>query len=352
MTVESWDVVEWGKPLQRRIREAPVPVGEQVLLRVSHCGVCHSDLHVQDGYFDLGGGKKLDLGARGLQLPVTLGHEIVGEVVAVGDAAHGVAIGQRYLVNPWLGCGVCALCLAEHDNLCAKGTAIGINLPGGFASHVLVPRPRYLVDIEGLDPASAAPLACSGVTTYAAARKLLPIPKEDWVGVLGCGGLGLTAISMLRALGHERIVACDIDDAKVQAGIARGAQAGCNLGGEDGGKRLVQAAGGQLCGLLDFVGSEATAAMAFACLRKGGRYVVCGLMGGQAKVPVALLALREIRLQGSYVGGPGDLRELVDLVKAGRFALAAVTERPLHEAQASLTALAQGKVVGRQVLLA
>ena len=348
--MESWDVVEWGKPLQQRVREVPQPEGTQVLLRVSHCGVCHSDLHVQEGFFDLGGGKKLDLGARGLKLPVTLGHEIVGEVVALGDAVRDIVVGRRYLVNPWTGCGRCALCLADRDNLCATGPAIGVNLPGGFASHVLVPRPKYLVDIDGLDPAQAAPLACSGLTTYAAARKLQPIIADEWVAVLGCGGLGLTAIAMLRALGPERIIACDIDDAKVEAGIARGARSGCNIA-EDGARKLTQAAGGQLYGLLDFVGSAATSSLAFPCLRKGGRYIVCGLMGGQAQIPVALLALREIELHGSYVGSPVDLQELVLLAKSGRLQLAPVTQRPLHEAQASLTSLAEGKVIGRQVLV-
>jgi len=348
--MESWDVVEFGKPLQKRVREVPQPTGSQVLLRVSHCGVCHSDLHVQEGFFDLGGGKKLDLGARGLKPPVTLGHEIVGEVVALGDEVRDVTIGRRYLVNPWTGCGQCALCLADRDNLCAAGLALGVNLPGGFANHVLVPRAKYLVDIDGLDPAMAAPLACSGVTTYAAAMKLQPLSPDDWVAVLGCGGLGLSAIAVLAALGHQRIIACDIDDVKIEAGLARGAQVGCNIT-EDGAAKLTKAAGGQLYGLLDFVGSGATASLVFPCLRKGGRYVVCGLMGGQAHVPLALLALREIELHGSYVGSPTDLNELVQLAKAGRFPLARVTERPLRDAQASLTSLAEGKVIGRQVLV-
>ena len=347
--MESWDVVEWGKPLQQRMREAPAPTGTQVLLRVSHCGVCHSDLHVQEGFFDLGGGNKLDL-TRGLKLPLTLGHEIVGDVVAVGEGATEIAIGRRYLVNPWMGCGQCELCAREQDNLCARTTALGIHAPGGFATHVLVPRTKYLVEIDGLDPALAAPLACSGITTYAAAKKLMPIGAGEWVAVLGCGGLGLSAIGVLRALGHERIVACDIDDAKVQAGVGRGASVGCNIGIE-GAAGVLKATGGPLYGILDFVGSGATAALAIPTLRRGGRYVVCGLMGGQFPLPVASLALREISLAGSYVGSPADLRELVALAKSGRFELAAVTQRPISEAQASLTALTEGKVIGRQVLV-
>lgn len=349
--MESQDIVEWGRPLQKRIREAPPqPRGTQVLVRVSHCGVCHSDVHVQEGFFDLGGGNKLNFVGR-LPLPVTPGHEIVGTVLAAGEAAQGVTLGAQVLVNPWVGCGQCALCRDDHDNLCAKGLALGIQLPGGFATHVLAPHPKYLHAIDGLDPALAAPLACSGVSTYSAAKKLLPIGADDWVAVIGCGGLGLAAISALRALGHARILACDVDGAKLQAAQAWGAQATCDIR-EDGARRILAAAGGPLYGMLDFVGLTTTFELAAPTLRKGGRYVVCGLMGGLGSVSVVMLALREHSLMGSYVGSPRDLRELVALAQAGKLKMGNVTTRPLGEAQAALQDLVQGKVVGRQVLLA
>jgi D-arabinose 1-dehydrogenase-like Zn-dependent alcohol dehydrogenase len=349
--MDSWDITEWGKPLQHRVREAPVPTGTQVLVRVSHCGVCHSDVHVQEGYFDLGGGQRMSFAERGFTLPQTLGHEIVGEVIAAGDQASGVKLGTRVLVNPWVGCGECALCLSDQDNLCAKGRALGVNLPGGFASHVLVPRPKYLVDIAGLDPALAAPLACSGVTTYRAAKKLQPIDPQDWVAVIGCGGLGLAAISALRALGHERILACDLDARKTEVALAWGATAACTIEA-DAGKRIVAAAGGPLYGMLDFVGSDATAALSQSALRKGGRYVVCGLFGGQLKLSTAMLALREQSVQGSYCGSPQDLRELVALAQSGKLRLGNVKPRPMAEAQQGLEDLAAGRVIGRQVLVA
>jgi len=288
--------------------------------------------------------------ARGVKLPLTLGHEIVGEVVDFGEEVQGIARGARYLVNPWTGCGSCALCRSNRDNLCAATVSLGVNVPGGFATHVLVPRPKYLVDIAGLDPALAAPLACSGVTTFSAARKLLPIDPEEWVAVIGCGGVGLTAIAVLRALGHEKIVACDIDDSKIEAGLGRGALVGCNIS-QDGAKRLLATAGGQLYGMLDFVGSPSTFALVVPCLRRGGRYVVCGLFGGEAHVALAILALREIDVHGSFVGSPADLAELVELAKSGRLQLAQVTQRPLDEAQDSLASLVAGKVIGRQVLV-
>jgi D-arabinose 1-dehydrogenase-like Zn-dependent alcohol dehydrogenase len=349
--MDSWDIVEWGKPLQHRVREAPTPAGTQVLVRVTHCGVCHTDVHVQDGHFDLGGGRRMSFAELRFPLPATPGHEIVGEVVAAGLAAGTVQVGARVLVNPWLGCGECALCRSDQDNLCAKGRALGVNLPGGFASHVLVPQPKYLVDIAGLDPALAAPLACSGVTTYRAAKKLQPIDPQEWVAVIGCGGLGLAAISTLRALGHNRILACDVEPRKTEAALAWGAEAVCTLDA-DAGKRITGAAGGPVYGILDFVGNDATVALSQSALRRGGRYVVCGLFGGELKASSTMLALRELSVQGSYCGSPQDLRELVALARSGKLRLGNVKPRPMAEAQQALEDLVAGRVIGRQVLVA
>lgn len=346
--MKSYDVTEWGRPLQARLRDTPAPKGREVLLRLTHCGVCHSDIHVRDGYFDLGGGKKLSLGDRGLKLPVTLGHEPLGVVEAVGEAVTGARPGQTYLVNPWIGCGACRMCAANRDNLCQNMRALGIALPGGFATHLLIPDPRYLVNVDGLDPALAAPLACSGVTTYSAAKKLQPVDPEDWVAVLGCGGLGLMALAVLRALGHERVIACDIDDAKIAVARERGAAATCNLKSE-GLKRLAEIAPAGIYGMLDFVGMPSTVALA-PSMRKGGRFVLCGLIGGEASLPIPVFGMREIAILGSAVGTTQDIVELVALVKQGRMQLPAVERRPLAMAEQSLVDLAAGKVRGRVVL--
>ena len=347
--MKSYDVVDWGKPLQARSRETPAPTGTEVVLKLTHCGVCHTDVHVRDGYYDLGGGKKLSLGERGYTLPLTPGHEPVGEVAAIGDAVQGVAVGKRYLVNPWIGCGACAMCAADKDNLCQKMRPLGMGLWGGFATHVLIPHPKYLVDIEGLEPAEAAPLACSGLTTYSAIKKLMPIDPADWIALIGCGGLGLMALAVLRGLGHDRVVACDIDDAKLAAARAAGARDTCNLKTQ-GFKHLLGVAGGQLYGALDFVGSAETVGLAVPVLRKGGRFVVCGLMGGAASVPIPILALREIAIIGSAVGNTPDLVDLVAMVKRGDLRVPKVERRPLSAVDKSLDDLAAGRVIGRVVL--
>ena len=108
--MHSFDVCECGAPLQRMERDTPEPKGTDVVLKVLAAGVCHSDLHIWDGYYDIGGGQKLRLQDRGVKLPLTMGHENVGEVVAVGPDAKGVKVGDVRLIHPWMGCGECIVC--------------------------------------------------------------------------------------------------------------------------------------------------------------------------------------------------------------------------------------------------
>ena len=108
--MKSYDVAECGAPLKLFERPTPQPTGSEVLLRVLAAGICHSDIHIWEGHYDLGGGKKLKLTERGVTLPLTMGHETVGEIVALGPEAKDVKIGDKRLVFPWLGCGSWAVC--------------------------------------------------------------------------------------------------------------------------------------------------------------------------------------------------------------------------------------------------
>ena len=347
--MKSYDVTQWGKPLQFAVRETPSPGAHEVLMRLTFCGVCHSDVHIREGYFDMGGGVKNVLAERGMKLPLVLGHEPIGVVAAVGSAVTGIRVGATYLVNPWIGCGKCPACLRGQDNLCPTMAAMGMVRPGGFATHLLVPDARYLVDVTGIAPEQAAVLACSGVTAYSAAAKLAAPQDGQWVGVIGCGGLGLIGIAILKALGHRQIIACDIDDGKLEAARAAGVSQLLNL--KTGGPaQLLAMSGGGLAGLIDFVGAPTTSALALPSLQKGGRMVSVGLFGGAATIPLVALAMREVALMGSAVGSTAQIRELVALVQSGKLALPAVQVRPLAQAEQSLRDLEAGRVTGRIVL--
>ncbi|MEZ5688309.1 MAG: alcohol dehydrogenase catalytic domain-containing protein [Caenibius sp.] len=159
--MKLWSVVENNKPLQCIERPDPVPTGKQVLIEVTHCGVCHSDLHFVHGEFDLGGGQVLKITDRGVTLPCAPGHEIVGRVAALGPGATGVAVGDERIVYPWVGCGTCELCLSDNENLCYQPRGIGVIQDGGFGSHLIVPDASYLFPFGDIDPAVAATFACS-----------------------------------------------------------------------------------------------------------------------------------------------------------------------------------------------
>src|ERR1700747_2360059 len=106
--MESYDVTEWGQPLQKAVRATPVPTGTEVLLKLKYCGVCHSDVHIRDGYFELGGSKRFHMSERGMRPPLTLGHEPYGTIIAAGPDAGNLPIGTDRLVYPWIGCGACS----------------------------------------------------------------------------------------------------------------------------------------------------------------------------------------------------------------------------------------------------
>lgn len=345
MRMRSFQVCECGAPLHVSERETPKPEGAQVLLKMLAAGVCHSDLHIWDGYFDLGGGKRFYVKERGCVPPFTLGHEPFGVVEAVGPRAKGVKVGQKRLVYPWIGCGRCAVCKAGHDNYCVSGSRfLGVNRAGAYSTHLLVPDAKYLIDAAGVDESFACTLACSALTAYSAAAKLPPLGAKDEVAVIGCGGLGLIALSLLRARGAKNVVACDIDDAKLAVAAKLGARRTVNTGNDA--KEKLQG----IAAALDFVGSSATAGLGIAALRKGGRYVICGLYGGELVHPLPPIAQRAIGIVGSYVGSLQELKEVVALAKKRKLRPLPVQTRPAAQANAALEDLKAGRVVGRVVL--
>jgi D-arabinose 1-dehydrogenase-like Zn-dependent alcohol dehydrogenase len=351
----SYQFMEHGKPLQKVLQDTPKPTGTQVLVRITRSGVCHSDLHIWDGYFEMGGGKRFYVKDRGCVPPFTLGHEPFGIVEEFGSSVSRIdkklKRGQKKLVYPWIGCGKCAICASGQDNYCVSGSRfLGVNRPGAYASHVLIPHPKYLVDSSGIDDAFAATLACSGLTTYSATAKLPDLGPKDWVAVIGCGGLGLVCVSVLRAKGVKNIIACDIDPDKLEAAKKLGAKLTLDSRAPDATQKLAALAMGSLAGAIDLVGMPATAALGLGALRKGGRYVLCGLFGGELVHPLPPFAQRAIGLVGSYVGNLQELKEVVALAKKKKLKPTPVTTRPAGEVTEILENLKAGRVLGRVVL--
>jgi len=348
--VKSYDVCECGAPLRLMERPTPKPAGTEVLLKVIAAGVCHSDLHIWDGYYELGDGKKLRLEDRGVKLPLTMGHENIGEVVALGPGAKGVKVGDRMLVHPWMGCGECKVCKRGDEQLCLKPRSLGVFSAGGYSDHLMVPHPRYLFDIGDLPPERAAPLACSGITTYGALKKVGPVLFEEPVVIIGAGGLGLMCLGLLQAMGGKGAIVVDIDPAKREAAKKAGAKAVIDGAAPDAARQIAEATGGGAWAVIDLVGSAATTRLGADSLIKGGKLVVVGLFGGDITVPTPHFPLRAMTVQGSYVGSLTEIAELLDLVRKKGLPPIPVATRPLAEVNAALNDLRSGKVVGRVVL--
>jgi len=347
MQVHRQSLTAYGAPLCETVIEAPQPKGTEVLVRIARCGVCHSDLHMQDGYFLLGDGKQLDVRA-GRTLPFTLGHEIAGAVEAAGPDAD-IAPGTKGAVYPWIGCGHCPACKVGDENICASPRHLGIAVDGGYATHVLIPHRRYLIDYAPLSPSYAGALMCSGLTAYAALKRLADRAERAPLLLVGLGGVGLMGLALARAMYGSAPFVADIDAKKREAALAQGAQAAFDPTDPNARKALLKASGG-IYAAVDFAGSDKSLNFATGVLAKGGKVVVTGLIGGAYSTAVAMFALKAMCIEGTQTGTLAEARELLDLVRAKNIAPPPIAERPLGQASATLDDLRAGKIVGRVML--
>jgi propanol-preferring alcohol dehydrogenase len=276
-----------------------------------------------------------------------MGHEVLGRLVAKGPDApiSDSEIGKTFLVYPWLGCGKCDICLRDEENYCPKPESLGVFRPGGYAEKCLVPHPKHLVDVTGIDPTLAATYACSGITAYSALTKIDIDKAKETLLIMGLGGVGLSGLQVAHALGFKNIVVADIDPAKRELALANGARQAIDPREADAAAKVAGAAGA-----VDFVGAKATSEFAIASLRKGGTYVVVGLFGGDITLSIPPIVLRAITIRGSYVGNLKELKELIALVRAGKVKPMPVETVSLNGVNEALDRLRAGKVQGRLVI--
>jgi D-arabinose 1-dehydrogenase-like Zn-dependent alcohol dehydrogenase len=342
-------LVKFGAPLCETIIDAPKPQGGEVLVKIERCGLCHSDLHIQDGYADLGGGKKLDT-TRGMTLPFTLGHEIAGVVVDVGPDAPQDLIGTKKAVFPWIGCGRCRDCLAGDENLCVKNRFVGVSIDGGFASHVLVPDAKYLLDYDPLPTNVAATLMCSGITAYGALKRLVDRPRQRNLLLIGLGGVGMMGVSLAQAIFKQPITVADLNPAARETALQNGAAAAYDPSEPDIVKRIVKETEGGFDGVVDFAGNDKSMNFAISCVARGGKVVVSGLMGGQFSLPMVQWIYKRMTIEGFMTGTLDEGRELMALARAGKIKPPPMKEEPMADVQKWIDELRAGRVVGRIML--
>jgi propanol-preferring alcohol dehydrogenase len=321
---------------------APRPGPGEVLLRVLAAGVCRTDLSLlRDG---------------AAHVPVTLGHEIAGEVVAHGPGVRTPAIGTAVAVYELIGCGTCAACRRGEDNICrqAPPQVPGITRDGGMAEQVVVPA-RNLVGLGGLAPAQAAPLTDAGMTALHAIERGRPwLGPEAVAVVVGIGGLGHLALQFIAATAHVRTIAVDVDASRLDLARRLGADHGVRSG-EHAAQHIVEANGGRPVDVVfDFVGSQATLDLAAAVTARGGAILLTGGGSGRlcvtARVGTGQGLEREVMLLHTFGGSRADLARALAFAREGRVRTH-IRRYALADAQRALADLAAGAVLGRAVLV-
>jgi D-arabinose 1-dehydrogenase-like Zn-dependent alcohol dehydrogenase len=235
------------------------------------------------------------------------------------------------------------MCPAHHHHL-------GIAVDGGFATHVLVPHPRYLLEHTPLQPGFAGPLMCSGLTAYAALKRLTDRASRGPVLLVGLGGVGMMGLALARVLFSKPPLVADIDAEKRQAALAAGAGQAFDSADPQARKAVMTATGGGALAVCDFVGSEKSLQFSTGVLARGGKVVVTGLLGGSFSIAAAMIAIKAITIEGSLTGTLSEARELIALARAGKIPSIPIQNRPLERAQDALDDLRAGRVVGRTVL--
>lgn len=345
-------VKEFGKPLVVEEVPTPEPKDREVLVKILGAGICHTDVHIWKG----------DWAAGGLppRLPFIISHELVGEVVAKGDKVpDNIKVGEKVLVYAWGWTRDDEWVIRGLGHLNDYPLHLGVTTEGGLREYFLVPDYRFLVNVEGLDDLPAvAPLGCAGLTTYRAAKKVLPfLGVDDYIVVVGLGGLGAYQIQWLRALApYVNVVGVDVKDEAIDF-VTRIVKldAAVNPAKVDPIKTIMEITKGRGAKVvIDLVANAKTIGTYLNALSKTGVYLLVGMMGVEATIgPLVPFIASEKSILSTVVG---TLQEQIEVVKATKRGMVnykgIITKRlKLEEATEALEALEKGKAVGRQVVV-
>lgn len=300
--------VRFYAPGDLRLENLPIPkIGEnEILVKVSGCGICHSDLHILQGELPLP------------RTPITLGHEVGGYVEKVGKCVEDVSEGEKVLVYGGWGCGTCDFCIRGEEQLCNVLSWMGIGADGGYAEYLRVPSKRYLVPLKKLDPAISAPLTDAALTAYRAVRKACEsLPISETIVIIGVGGLGQFGVQFAKLRGYK-VVAVDLSEKKLEIAKDLGAEITLNPREGDFFNLISDFTGGKNAGaVIDFVGTDESLSMALNFLGKSGKLVLVGIGGGQISMTWNPAYPSELVYTTVYWGSLPELREVVEIAERG-----------------------------------
>jgi len=338
-TMTAYRMIEWK---QHGYVEVPVPApgpGE-VRVRVAGVGLCHSDILFLDA----------EPGRFPNSPPYTLGHEIAGWVDEVGPGVTGLSAGDAVVASSHLGCGLCSFCRRGYDNYCtATHASLGFGRDGGLAPYVIVNR-RALVGPTTVDPRHAGPLADAGYTSYHAVKRVLPkLVAGSTALVIGVGGLGGYAVQYLKLFSGARVVAVDVAPHRLELARSFGADVVIQVDDDVDARVAAEMGSGGAEGVFDFVGSDATMALALTNAATLSTAALVGAAGGTARVSWESVR-REVDVFIPQGGTMSDLAEVVALAEQGRLHMVDETFA-FDEVPAAYERLREGDLRGRAVVL-
>ena len=358
---------DYDKGLQVETIRTPRPKAGEVLIKVTACGLCHSDLHVIGG-------------AIAFPLPAVLGHEVAGTIVELGPGTEhtGLEVGQQVAGGFLMPCGQCRHCAAGHDELCEPffelnrlkgvlydgttrlysldGEPIQMYSMGGLAEYSVVPATALAPVPEGVDPVSSAILGCAAMTGYGAVRRGADLKYGETVAVVAVGGVGSNIVQIARVFGASQVIAIDVADDKLEAVKAFGATATINSMTQDAREEVLKLTNGRGVDVsFEALGIPSTWNTALDVLADGGRMVPIGLGAGRQTAEGEIN--RTVRRSQSILGSYGartrqDLPAVVDLAARGIINYDDLVTRrfSLDEAAAGYEALRNRAVQGRAVV--
>lgn len=298
-------MVEAGKPLD--LQNIPIPsIGEKdILVRVRAAGICHSDVHYRSGRSTMG------------RLPITLGHEVAGEIERIGAQVTTLAAGDRVALHYNITCGDCYYCSTGNEQFCTTARMLGHHVDGGYAEYVAVPARNAIPLPEEIPFEAGATLMCASATALHALRKGR-VKAGETVAVFGIGGLGFSAIQLAKAMGAVEVFAVDIQQDKLELASEYDAvpvdASRCDAVEEI--RRLTRGRGVDVA--LEMIGLQKTMRQTVEALAVMGRAVIVGLSRDPLEVnPYVTLIGREAEIIGSNDHLLQELPLLVDMVRRG-----------------------------------
>ena len=349
-TIDRWVMTAQGEPCEQRTEPlAPPPPGEAIV-EVAGCGVCHTDI----SFLHMGVPTRAPV-------PLALGHEISGTVLEVGEGVDTTLIGRPVLVPAVMPCGECALCKAGERRICRGQVMPGNDRHGGFASHVTVPA-RYLCPVPEAVLAAhelwELSVVADAVTTPFQAVRNSGLAADDLAICIGTGGLGIHCVQIATATG-AKVIALDIDAAKLEIAKAHGADAVIHTAGLDirGIKAQVKEEAKRLGApracwrIFEMSGTKPGQETAFSLLNQGAHLAVVGFTMAKLEVRLSNLMAFDATLRGNWGCDPELYPEVLEWIGAGRIKVSPFVERhELNEINAVLDAAHAGTLQKRAVL--